>query len=277
VPEPAPQDNWKSKKLLEPVSRPLPPQSATVASSFLHAKEDQPRLSVPGTKLMPVAPELKRFPASKSEASSTTEVKCVVASSDNPVHWSVEDVVRRISEADPTLVPYAGHFRKHEIDGRALLLLTSEMIMKYMGLKLGPTLKLCNILENLKSRIQRHESGAGFWASHSLFLFFKSVDHGTDDALLFRVWKSKYCYTGFLFKGETAISLIEVMGHRFKRVNGKLNARLCSSLSLLLHSPFLYATNYHCNVTQLNNELFLYANDCIVFVRQGKKKTPLYF
>jgi len=34
-------------------------------------------------------------------------------SSDNPVHWSVDDVVRRISEADPTLVPYAGHFRKH--------------------------------------------------------------------------------------------------------------------------------------------------------------------
>lgn len=54
-----------------------------------------------------------KWPYFAFAASSTTEVvKCVV-SSDNPVHWSVDDVIRRISEADPTLVPYAGHFRKH--------------------------------------------------------------------------------------------------------------------------------------------------------------------
>jgi polycomb protein SCMH1 len=39
-----------------------------------------------------------------------------------------------------------------EIDGKALLLLTSEMMMKYMGLKLGPVLKLCNIIDKLKAR-----------------------------------------------------------------------------------------------------------------------------
>ena len=38
-----------------------------------------------------------------------------------------------------------------EIDGKALLLLTSDMMMKYMGLKLGPALKLCNAVEKLKS------------------------------------------------------------------------------------------------------------------------------
>ena len=37
-----------------------------------------------------------------------------------------------------------------EIDGRALLLLRSDMIMKYMGLKLGPALKLCHHIERLK-------------------------------------------------------------------------------------------------------------------------------
>jgi polycomb protein SCMH1 len=42
-------------------------------------------------------------------------------------------------------------FFLQEIDGRALLLLTSETMMKYMGLKLGPALKLCNIIEKLKS------------------------------------------------------------------------------------------------------------------------------
>lgn len=41
-------------------------------------------------------------------------------------------------------------FLLQEIDGKALLLLRSEMIMKYMGLKLGPALKLCYHIERLK-------------------------------------------------------------------------------------------------------------------------------
>lgn len=37
-----------------------------------------------------------------------------------------------------------------EIDGKALMLLRSDMVMKYMGLKLGPALKLCHHIERLK-------------------------------------------------------------------------------------------------------------------------------
>ena len=37
-----------------------------------------------------------------------------------------------------------------EIDGNALLLLRSDMIMKYLGLKLGPALKLCYHIDKLK-------------------------------------------------------------------------------------------------------------------------------
>lgn len=44
-------------------------------------------------------------------------------------------------------------FFLQEIDGKALLLLTSEMIMKYMGLKLGPSLKICNVIDKLKSQL----------------------------------------------------------------------------------------------------------------------------
>lgn len=36
-----------------------------------------------------------------------------------------------------------------EIDGKVLLLLKSE-VRKYMGLKLGPALKLCYYIEKLK-------------------------------------------------------------------------------------------------------------------------------
>ncbi|XP_008105492.1 sex comb on midleg-like protein 2 isoform X2 [Anolis carolinensis] len=69
----------------------------------------------------------------------------------DPSVWSIEEVMRFVKEADPqALAPHAELFRRHEIDGRALLLLRSDMIMKYMGLKLGPALKLCYHIERLK-------------------------------------------------------------------------------------------------------------------------------
>ncbi|KAM9704698.1 uncharacterized protein scml4 isoform 1-T1 [Menidia menidia] len=69
----------------------------------------------------------------------------------DPSSWGIEDVVWFIKEADPqALGPHADAFRKHEIDGDALLLLKSEMMMKYLGLKLGPALKLCYHIDRLK-------------------------------------------------------------------------------------------------------------------------------
>uniref|UniRef100_H3CLK6 Scm polycomb group protein like 2 n=1 Tax=Tetraodon nigroviridis TaxID=99883 RepID=H3CLK6_TETNG len=69
----------------------------------------------------------------------------------NPSSWSIEEVMQFVRDADPTaLAPHAELFRKHEIDGKALMLLRSDMIMKYMGLKLGPALKLCHHIERLK-------------------------------------------------------------------------------------------------------------------------------
>ncbi|KFV64249.1 Sex comb on midleg-like 4, partial [Dryobates pubescens] len=72
-------------------------------------------------------------------------------SSKNPLTWTVEDVIWFVKDADPhTLGPHVELFRKHEIDGNALLLLKSDMIMKYLGLKLGPALKLCYHIDKLK-------------------------------------------------------------------------------------------------------------------------------
>ncbi|XP_076025610.1 sex comb on midleg-like protein 4 isoform X2 [Genypterus blacodes] len=69
----------------------------------------------------------------------------------DPSSWGVEEVVWFIKDADPqALGPHADTFRKHEIDGDALLLLKSEMMMKYLGLKLGPALKLCYHIDRLK-------------------------------------------------------------------------------------------------------------------------------
>ncbi|KAM4866535.1 sex comb on midleg-like protein 4 isoform 1-T1 [Thomomys bottae] len=69
----------------------------------------------------------------------------------NPSSWTVEDVVWFVKDADPhALGPHVELFRKHEIDGNALLLLRSDMMMKYLGLKLGPALKLCYHIDKLK-------------------------------------------------------------------------------------------------------------------------------
>ncbi|XP_040206134.1 sex comb on midleg-like protein 4 isoform X5 [Rana temporaria] len=73
-------------------------------------------------------------------------------SSKDPSSWTVEDVVWFVKDADPqALGPHVDLFRKHEIDGNALLLLRSDMVMKYLGLKLGPALKLCYHIDKLKT------------------------------------------------------------------------------------------------------------------------------
>ncbi|NP_001188365.1 polycomb protein Scm [Bombyx mandarina] len=73
-----------------------------------------------------------------------------------PGDWSVEDVIGFIAAADQALAAHADLFRKHEIDGKALLLLNSGMMMKYMGLKLGPALKICNLVSKIRNH--RHYS-----------------------------------------------------------------------------------------------------------------------
>ncbi|XP_069319564.1 sex comb on midleg-like protein 2 [Eulemur rufifrons] len=71
--------------------------------------------------------------------------------SKDPSTWSVDEVIQFMKHTDPQISgPLADLFRLHEIDGKALLLLKSDTIMKYMGLKLGPALKLCYYIEKLK-------------------------------------------------------------------------------------------------------------------------------
>ncbi|XP_049710406.1 polycomb protein SCMH1-like [Elephas maximus indicus] len=68
----------------------------------------------------------------------------------DPSSWTVEDVMQFVRGADPQLGPHADLFRKHELDGKALLLLRSDVMMKYMGLKLGPALELSYHVDWLK-------------------------------------------------------------------------------------------------------------------------------
>lgn len=143
-----------------------------------------------------VTPELPTFPepetpqsAGMGSRSSDTDLEksndgpSSSASSPSPLvpsgninDWKIEDVIQYISTADSSLAVHADLFRRHvsdnnfdlveffifnvvqfqEIDGKALLLLNSEMMMKYMDIKLGPALKICNLVEKVNNRSSRH-------------------------------------------------------------------------------------------------------------------------
>ncbi|XP_014688011.1 sex comb on midleg-like protein 1 isoform X2 [Equus asinus] len=73
---------------------------------------------------------------------------------DDPSTWSAEEVILFLKYMDPQISDHlADLFRQHDIDGKALLLLQSDMMIKYMGLKLGTTVKLCHYIERLKEKI----------------------------------------------------------------------------------------------------------------------------
>lgn len=90
-------------------------------------------------------------------ASSTTESKNQRPSTSDPSRWTIDEVIRFVVDQDPAISQHSELFRKQEIDGKAFLLLNSDMMMKYMGLKLGPALKLCSLIEKLKQRRQNSQ------------------------------------------------------------------------------------------------------------------------
>merc|ERR1712156_569228 len=70
----------------------------------------------------------------------------------DPTLWTINNVISHLGQLDPSLCPHVEMFKAHEIDGNALLLLTSDMMMKYMGMKLGPALKICNIINMIQGK-----------------------------------------------------------------------------------------------------------------------------
>ncbi|XP_077746084.1 sex comb on midleg-like protein 2 isoform X3 [Canis aureus] len=141
---------------LSPSSRNPISTSTTITRNFSQ--------SVPGTSSSPLVGtkstksshhEVKFQMQKKSEAPSYIAVPdpsvLKQGFSKDPSTWSVDEVIQFMKHKDPQISgPLADLFRQHEIDGKALLLLKSDVMMKYMGLKLGPALKLSYYIEKLK-------------------------------------------------------------------------------------------------------------------------------
>ncbi|ESN98778.1 hypothetical protein HELRODRAFT_66618, partial [Helobdella robusta] len=66
----------------------------------------------------------------------------------NPEKWDVMDVVEYIKTTDCS--KFARIFKEQEIDGRSLLLLDLPTVQFTIEPKLGPAVKLCDLVENIK-------------------------------------------------------------------------------------------------------------------------------
>ncbi|KAJ8005160.1 hypothetical protein DPEC_G00143760 [Dallia pectoralis] len=69
--------------------------------------------------------------------------------SGSPAHWGVEEVHRFISSLQGC-EELAAQFLSQEIDGQALLLLKEDHLISTMNIKLGPALKICASINNLR-------------------------------------------------------------------------------------------------------------------------------
>lgn len=137
-----------STPLAVPLHQPLP--SSSMVASPMQV------LSVASPVVLQTTPMLSNTHHLAPITVPTTIVPVAVPTPQMPrgqtSDWTIEDVIRFIAVQDPALAIHADLFRKHEIDGKALLLLNSDMMMKYMGLKLGPALKICNLVSRVKGR-----------------------------------------------------------------------------------------------------------------------------
>ncbi|KAK7804700.1 hypothetical protein U0070_022403 [Myodes glareolus] len=118
----------------------------------------------PQGELIPIQnPEMKRL--ALLEAQSTPVIdpntfglssKCTNAAMKDlgqPLNWSVNDVITFLNRLDPPLADQLySTIREHDIDGKALLLLSTDVMIKFMRIKVGVALKLGSYIQKLKER-----------------------------------------------------------------------------------------------------------------------------
>uniref|UniRef100_A0A8C1GHS5 Scm like with four mbt domains 1 n=1 Tax=Cyprinus carpio TaxID=7962 RepID=A0A8C1GHS5_CYPCA len=118
-------------------------QDELMDDSEYSEKKSQPTTpspSPPETPLLTVLLSLLKSPR--------TEAPPKLCLDSSPLEWSVTDVVRFIRTTD--CAPLARIFKDQEIDGQALLLLNLPTVQECMDLKLGPAIKLCHHIEQVK-------------------------------------------------------------------------------------------------------------------------------
>lgn len=68
-----------------------------------------------------------------------------------PSEWNVFDVAQFLRVND--CATYCDNFSKRKIDGKALLTLTKDQIIDLTGFKVGPSLKIFDLIQQLKIKV----------------------------------------------------------------------------------------------------------------------------
>ncbi|OBS81018.1 hypothetical protein A6R68_20777 [Neotoma lepida] len=122
--------------------------------------------TLPPGELIPIQnPEMRRLALLEAQRTPTIDPntfgsssKCndaVVRYLGNPVNWSVNDVITFLNRLDPPLADELYlTIRQHAIDGKALLLLDTDTMIKYMMIKVGVAMKFSNYIQKLKEGVK---------------------------------------------------------------------------------------------------------------------------
>lgn len=83
-----------------------------------------------------------------SESPDLTDVDCV--------NWTVDDVAEFLRVND--CPAHSAAFISKEITGEKMLKLTNNEIITMIGLKVGPALKIYDLIQQLRSKMRPHQS-----------------------------------------------------------------------------------------------------------------------
>ena len=72
----------------------------------------------------------------------------------NPLKWNVTEVCDFIKNL-PGCGEYVEDFAQQEIDGQALMLLKADHLMSAMSIKLGPALKICSHIAQIREELNK--------------------------------------------------------------------------------------------------------------------------
>ena len=94
------------------------------------------------------------IPAPFPAAPAQPQQQALTSTRGNPLKWNVTEVCDFIKNL-PGCGEYVEDFAQQEIDGQALMLLKADHLMTAMSIKLGPALKICSHIEQIREELNR--------------------------------------------------------------------------------------------------------------------------
>eukprot|EP00088_Acartia_fossae_P048933 TRINITY_DN5358_c0_g1_i8.p1 TRINITY_DN5358_c0_g1~~TRINITY_DN5358_c0_g1_i8.p1 ORF type:complete len:846 (-),score=250.25 TRINITY_DN5358_c0_g1_i8:301-2838(-) len=153
VQQPIQSHQQQPQPILKQPPQPQQPPASQTQQQLAPLQPQQPQqqanAGVASTQQQQVAPAPPQQPPSpKPQPTLLSTLK------GNPLKWNVTEVcdfVKSLQGCDE----YVEDFAQQEIDGQALMLLKVDHLMSAMSIKLGPALKICSHIEQIREELAR--------------------------------------------------------------------------------------------------------------------------